>query len=209
MAKGESMICSFCMLDLPRSNYHRNSENPLYKRLMGRFPLERAFSFLLFRKKGKVQQLLHALKYHNKPELGQILGRVYGHDLVKDGIQNPVDLIIPVPLHPSRKKKRGYNQSEEFAKGLSEALKIELNTSVVYRAIQTETQTRKTKLKRWQNVREVFAVSNNALVEGKHVLLVDDVITTGATIEACAQKLIQSKCKAISVASIAYAQESL
>jgi ComF family protein len=205
LVKGEETVCSRCMLELPRTNYHLDPENALYRRLNGRIPLYAAFAFFLFRKGGKVQHLLHALKYQNHPEIGITLGEVYGQELLQTHDQK-FNVIVPVPLHASRRKKRGYNQSEEFAKGLSKSLQIPASDSLV-RATVTETQTRKTKLKRWQNVSEVFQVKQHEHIKNQHVLLVDDVITTGATIEACAQTLLDEGCSSISIASIAYAED--
>lgn len=206
LAKGEEIVCSRCMLDLPRTHYHTYRENALFNRLNGRIPLQFATSFFLFRKGGKVQRLLHALKYKNHPEIGETLGKVYGQELRDANFHEQIDLIVPVPLHNVRKRKRGYNQSEEFAKGLSYSLEIP-TASVLERFTQTETQTKKSKLKRWQNVSEVFRLRSVDAIAGKKIMLVDDVITTGATIEACAQTLLEVSCTSISVASIAYAQE--
>lgn len=195
------------MLELPRTNYHFEQENALFKRLNGRIQLSFAFAFFLFRKGGKVQHLLHSLKYNNHPEIGETLGEVYGEELCQANFSEKFNVIVPVPLHASRKRKRGYNQSEEFAKGLSKSLKIPFTGDVLERTTKTETQTRKSKLKRWQNVNEVFKLKHHDQISNKHVLLVDDVITTGATIEACAQVLIENGCASISIASIAYAEE--
>lgn len=207
LAKGEEILCTKCRLDLPRTNYHCNQKNPLYNRLYGRLPVQFAAAYLLFRKGGKVQQLLHALKYMNHPEIGITLGRVYGRELFEYGYHEKIDGIVPVPLHESRQRKRGYNQSEEFAKGLAEILSKPVLGKAVQRVTRTDTQTRKTKLKRWYNVKEVFEVKDAEAISGRKILLVDDVITTGATIEACGQALLQAQCESISVASIAYAQE--
>jgi ComF family protein len=206
LVKGEETICSRCMLELPRTHYHLDTENALYRRLQGRIPLKFAFAFFLFRKGGKVQHLLHALKYSNHPEIGETLGEVYGQELQQAGFNQKFNLIVPVPLHASRKRKRGYNQSEKFAAGLSKNLNIPFSDALL-RATKTETQTRKTKLKRWQNVSEVFQVKEPELIRNQDILLVDDVITTGATIEACSQVLIEEGCSSISIASIAYAEE--
>lgn len=207
LVKGEETICSRCMIELPRTQYHVEPENALFKRLNGRIPLSFAFAFFLFRKGGKVQHLLHALKYSNHPEIGVTLGEVYGEELHQANYGEKFNVIVPVPLHASRKRKRGYNQSEEFAKGLSKSLKIPFSGDALERITKTETQTRKTKLKRWQNVNAVFRLKEHDQIANQHVLLVDDVITTGATIEACAQVLLDSGCSSISIASIAYAEE--
>jgi ComF family protein len=153
-----------------------------------------------------VQHLLHQLKYHNHPEVGIRLGHAFGFDLVKAGHQNSFDLIIPVPLHPSRKRKRGYNQSAKFAEGLSDILKIPYDDDVSLRTVSTSTQTKKNKLQRWENVESVFSIHHIDQIKEKRILLVDDVITTGATIEACGNHLLKNGCKELSVACIAEAQ---
>jgi len=207
LAKGEETICSRCMLDLPRTHYHLEQDNALYRRLEGRIPLQFALAFFLFRKGGKIQRLLHSLKYNNHPEIGITLGEVYGEELHEANFSQKFDIILPVPLHISRKRKRGYNQSEEFAKGLSHSMKLPTSGEALERIVKTETQTRKTKLKRWENVSEVFQVKRPDFISKRRILLVDDVITTGATIEACANALLNEGCSALSVASIAYAEE--
>lgn len=206
LMKGEENICSRCMLEFPRTQFHLEPENALYTRLNGRIRLNSAFAFFFFRKGGRLQQLLHALKYSNHPELGEMIGEVYGQELQQAGFDQKFNVIVPVPLHPTRKRQRGYNQSEEFAKGLSKSLNIPFADALM-RTIKTETQTRKTKLSRWQNVSEVFQVNDLKQIQNRHVLLVDDVITTGATIEACAQTLLESGAFSISIGSIAYTDE--
>lgn len=207
LAKGEETVCTACMLELPRTDYHVNPENALFMRLQGRVPLQFATAFFLFRKRGKVQRLLHQLKYNNHPEIGETLGRVYGQNLRQHHFDEKIDAIIPVPLHASRKSRRGYNQSMEFGKGLSQSLEKPCHDDILVRVTKTETQTRKTKLMRWQNVKEVFHVAKPEEVYQKNVLLVDDVITTGATIEACVNMLLTAGCRSVSVASIAYTDE--
>lgn len=195
------------MLELPRTHYHTDPHNALFTRLEGRVPLQFAVAFFLFRKRGKVQRLLHQLKYNNHPEIGETLGLVYGEELRQHYFDQQIDLIIPVPLHASRKRKRGYNQSGEFGKGLSKSMSRPCYEDILIRTTKTETQTKKTKLKRWQNVKEVFVAAKPDQLYRKNVLLIDDVITTGATIEACAATLLQAGCKSVSVASIAYTDE--
>lgn len=139
------------------------------------------------------------------PALAHKLGRVYGEDLLRANFEKQIDLIIPVPLHKSRRKKRGYNQSEEFAKGLSEALHVPVDTKSVLRVRDTATQTRKNRLFRWENVEHAFLVTNKSLVADKRILLVDDVITTGATLEACGKELLNNGVASLSMAGIAFA----
>ncbi|WP_333818574.1 ComF family protein [Ohtaekwangia sp.] len=205
LAKGENLVCTKCMLEIPQTNYHRDVENPLYTRLSNRFKLGRATALFKFSKTSRIQHLLHALKYKNQPDVGIMLGNVLGQRLSDVSDWNQSDLIIPVPLHPSRKRKRGYNQSAKFAEGLSRKLGIPFSDDVLIKKISTETQTKKNKLNRWQNVDEVFHVKNPLAVKNKRILLVDDVITTGATIEACAQALLRYGCCEVNVASIAEA----
>jgi ComF family protein len=194
------------MLEMPRSDYHIDRENPFYQKFKGRIPLKYVMTLFKFVKGGRVQHVLHALKYKNLPELGNTLGRIYGHDLAQANYKFEFDLIIPVPLHISRKRKRGYNQSEEFGKGLSEMLQIPCSDEFVRRIIKTKTQTRKSRLNRWENVREVFHVIKPDAIKDQRILLVDDVVTTGATLEACGRVLIDAGCKDLSIACIASAQ---
>ncbi|WP_336246174.1 ComF family protein [Cognataquiflexum nitidum] len=161
-----------------------------------------AMSFLRFSKKGASQSLLHQLKYKNKPEIGIELGRLYGNILRQSGFSQNWDHIVPVPLHPLKKKKRGYNQSEQFAKGLSEALNIPVALSLI-RVQFTETQTRKSRMERIENVAEVFDVDSLDEIKGKRLLLVDDVMTTGATLITCANVLLEKGSKAVDLAVIA------
>lgn len=206
LVKGERIICTRCMLDLPKSNYHLERDNPFYLKFSGRIPVKFVMTLFKFVKRGKVQHLLHALKYKNQPEIGVQLGRVYGADLVAEKYKDQFDVIVPVPLHPSKRKKRGYNQSEEFGKGLSEVLEIPCTEKFLKRIKATSTQTRKSKLSRWENVSEVFEVQQEEELKGKRVLLVDDVVTTGATLEACGQKLLKAGCGDVSIACIAATQ---
>ncbi len=206
LVRGEEMICSHCLLEMPRSRYHLERENPFYVRFRGRIPVRYVMTMFRFVKGSRVQHLLHALKYKNQPELGVALGRMYGQDLLEAEYVSEFDLIVPVPLHSSRKRNRGYNQSEEFGKGLAEILATECSDKLMRRRIGTETQTRKSKLNRWENVRQVFDVSRPERVEGKRILLVDDVVTTGATLEACGRSLLGAGTRELSIACIASAQ---
>jgi ComF family protein len=205
LVKGEEVLCTGCLSQLPKTAYHRLSDNPVSNRLAGRLPLQFASAFLKFRKGGLVQSLLHELKYNNRPEIGIRMGHLYGRELIDSGMQHSFDLIVPVPLHASRMRKRGYNQSAKFAEGLSEALETAWEESISLRVSATNTQTRKGRSDRWSNVRDAFSVAAIEKVAGKRVLLVDDVITTGATLEACGQHLIDSGCGSLSVACIAEA----
>jgi ComF family protein len=205
LVKGEEIICTFCISELPKTNYHLLPTNPIEVRLARRLPFHHAWAFLKFRKEGIVQQLLHQLKYNNHPEVGVSLGRIFGYELREAGFAGEFDMIVPVPLHESRKRKRGYNQSAKFAEGLSHSLGVPWNETIAIRKVKTLTQTRKSKIERWENVKDVFSASST-LIRAKRILLVDDIITTGATVEACGKNLVENGCRALSVACIAESQ---
>jgi len=205
LVKGEDIICTMCMLEMPQTDYHTNLENPLQNRLSYRIQIKYAMTLFKFSKSGRVQHLLHELKYKNHPEIGVLLGRVYAAKMIETNLSNAFDMIIPVPLHPSRKRKRGYNQSAKFAEGLSEKLNIPFSDDFMVRSMRTETQTRKSKLSRWENMDGVFGVKAPQIIQGKKILLVDDVVTTGSTLEACAHALLKAGCCELSIACIAEA----
>ena len=205
LIKGEQLVCTKCIMEMPQTHFHLERNNPLRSRLSHRFPVDQGLAFLKFSKSGKVQHLLHSLKYKNQPEIGQALGRVYGNRIKSSVMESPFDVIVPVPLHKSKLRRRGYNQSTKFAEGLSESLNIPVVEDFLVRRTETQTQTRKSKLKRWENVSDVFEVQNPTQLTGKHILITDDVITTGATIEACGVALLNRLDCKISVACIAVA----
>ncbi len=203
LVKGEETICTTCMLEMAKTDDHLYQENALYKRLSLQMPLARAMALFKFSKNGRVQQVLHQLKYKNHPEIGVMLGNVYGERLIAGGLGQAFDLILPVPLHPARRRRRGYNQSAKFAEGLSEKLGVPFSDSTLARGKKTETQTRKSKLDRLENMRGVFQLNHRENLAGKRILLVDDVVTTGATLEACGQLLFKEGCSELSIACIA------
>lgn len=206
LAKGENILCTHCLHKLPRTGAHRKADKYLTAKFYGKLDINEVFSFLYFRKHSSVQQLLHRLKYKNKPEIGIFLGKLYGSELneVSHRLAD-YDFIVPVPLHSSRQRRRGYNQSEKFSKGLGEALDIPVNISSVKRLYKSQTQTRKTRQQRWENVKDIFSISHPEEIMGKKILLTDDIVTTGATIEACAQQLFKAGASKISVITIAVA----
>ncbi len=206
LVKGEEILCSRCLLELPKTDYLSVNENPVKEKFLGRLPVKYAWAFMKFRKTGIVQHLLHQLKYNNKPEVGIKLGKFFGMALNDFGLMTEFDLIIPMPLHQSRENKRGYNQSTKFAEGLTASLNIPWSDKVVVRQKNTATQTRKNKTERWENVQRAFTVKNPSVIHGKRILLVDDIITTGASIEACGRELLNHGCKELSVSCIAEAQ---
>lgn len=185
------------------ANFHlRPFDNELTSKIRGLMPVHRAMAFLRFTKKGKSQKLLHQLKYRHMPEIGVEMGRLFGQSLDKEGFRSEWDVIVPVPLHPLKQKRRGFNQSEEFAKGLAKSLDISMN-SLLDRRKFTETQTKKSRLQRLENVEEVFELKKGEAIQGLRILLVDDVITTGATLCACANVLLDCGAKHVDLATIA------
>lgn len=202
----EELLCARCLFHLPRTNFHRNKENPVREIFGGILPLYSATSFLFFNKGGMTQKLVHRLKYKGKKEIGVYLGELLGRQLSESEFFRDADVLLPVPLHPAKQKKRGYNQSEIIASGMETVMKADLNAGVLFRKVHTSTQTRKSRYERWENVKDIFGVRNPAQLESKHVILVDDVITTGATLEACAENLIDIPGIRLSVASLAYSQ---
>lgn len=203
--KNEHTICTYCIYHLPKTNFHLDNENPIAKIFWGRINIHSAGAFYGFNKGGRVQHLIHQLKYKGRKEVGFTVGKLYGYELKNSDYFNTVDTIIPVPLHLKKIKKRGYNQSESFAEGLAASMEVDSNFTLLYRALESETQTKKSRFNRWQNVETVFQLKDYESFKGKHILLVDDVVTTGATLEACAQTLQQIPGIKISIATIAYA----
>jgi len=202
----EEAICLACQYKMPKTNFHQDRENPFTERFWGRVRVNCGSSFYYFGKGGKVQQLIHNLKYNHKPEIGIRLGHLYGKTLGKSLFFRQADVIVPVPLHPIKKRTRGYNQSAKFAEGLSESMQIPWSEALI-RTEMTETQTKKDRLARFENVKDAFEIADSKFVADKHILLVDDVITTGATIEACALKILEIPGTKVSVVTIAFARE--
>jgi ComF family protein len=183
--KHEEVVCRSCEYHLPKTNFHFDRNNPVTRLFQGRVAIETGAAFLYFNKGGKVQRLVHQLKYKSRKDIGVYLGELYGLSIKYAPLFNSADVIVPVPLHKKRYMQRGYNQSEQFAIGLSGAMGIPVNRHLLVRTKATETQTRKSRFSRYQNVKEIFTVNQPGDWTGKTILLVDDVITTGATLESC------------------------
>jgi ComF family protein len=202
----EEILCTNCLASLPTTDHVLFPENnPVYERLLGRIKVKQAMAYLYFSKEGMVQNMLHKLKYHNRKDVGFRIGAVLAEAMKKSNQLYEYDLIIPVPLHETRLRRRGYNQSTCFAEGIAEGLGIPINEHVIERLTATNTQTHKSRIKRWENVNTVFSLKDTEAIQGKHILIVDDVMTTGATIEACAQVAVDAA-ESISVAFIATAR---
>ncbi|NRB53029.1 MAG: ComF family protein [Saprospiraceae bacterium] len=202
--RGE-IICFSCQHKLPKTDFHLDPENALIERFWGRLPLHAATSLFYFIKGGRAQQLIHQLKYNHKPAVGMRFGQTYGSILKDSPLFQSVDCIIPVPLHPRKQHQRGYNQSETFARGLSMSMGKPHYPHALERLTFTQTQTRKNRIERMNNVMEAFRLRSGKALEGKHVLLVDDVVTTGATLEACGMQLLSVENLTLSLATIGFA----
>jgi ComF family protein len=204
LVKGERFICTKCKIDLPRTNFHLNDQNPVAQMFWGRVLIENATSFFYFQKGNRLQQIIHKIKYKGEKEAGYELGAAFGYELINTPFDK-VDFILPGPLTNAKQKQRGYNQSEWIAMGISNSLKIPVRTDIISRVTAANSQTRKNRFERWLSVEENFAVLKTSLVKNKHVLLVDDVVTTGATLEACATVLTEVPDCKVSIATLAYA----
>lgn len=207
LVKGEKILCSLCQFHLPRTHYQFDIDNPLARVFWGRVKVEAAASWCFFQKGNNVQQLLHQLKYNRRFDIGIYCGESFGAELRRSPLFNDIDAIVPVPLHPVKKRKRGYNQSELFGLGLSRTMDAILIPDVLVRETNSSTQTKKTRYNRWENVENIFRLERREAIIRKNLLLVDDVITTGATLEACARELLKAEGTKIWIASIAFAYQ--
>ncbi len=202
----EHLICTKCLYDLPFTDYHQHAENRVAKQLWGRVPMHAAMAMLYFRKGAKVQNLIHNLKYNGRTDVGVLLGNMLGERLKASVLYESVDLIVPVPLHRKKYKHRGYNQCSFIAEGIAEKMEIAFSEEILLRNHATESQTKKSRYNRYENMQDVFKVNDQARIVGKHILLVDDVITTGATLEACANELLNNGAAKVSIAALAFAE---
>ena len=206
LTSGEKIICLSCQLELPKTDYHTFPDNPVAKHFWGKIPVEFATALYHFHKSTRIQHLLHQLKYKGRKDVGVQLGKLFGYTLQKvDAVKN-IDMITSVPLHKDKELKRGYNQADAICEGLSEVLHIPFDKHAITRMKFSETQTKKGRLERWENVKEIFSVPDPARAEGKHILIIDDVITTGSTIEACAVEFLKYSGVKISIAAVAHAE---
>jgi ComF family protein len=201
----EDHICTSCHYNLPRTNFHLYPENSLAEEFWGRVYIENAAALYYFEKGGKGQKILHEIKYRKNRKLAFYLGEVYGKELLDNGKFTDADIIVPVPLHHARQKKRGFNQSEWFARGLSSIMAKPLSADNLTRILDTESQTKKSRIDRWDNVRSSFRVLFPGKFENRHIILVDDVVTTGATLDACATLLKGINGTKVSILALAFA----
>ncbi|MFI5137835.1 MAG: ComF family protein [Sphingobacteriales bacterium] len=206
LVANEHLICTGCLFNLPFTNFHLQADNIVAQQFWGKLPLEGAYALLYFTKGGKTQNLMHQFKYKGMRQIGNLLGNIAGEQLTKNEIFKTADLIVPVPLHKKRMIQRGYNQSACFAEGLSEKINAAVEDNNLVREVATETQTHKSRFARFENMKEVFNVKHPEKLANKHILLVDDVITTGSTLEACGAELLKIPGLRLSIATIAYAE---
>lgn len=204
LPSGFRFVCPRCQYDIPRTNFHNERENAVEQIFWGRIPVRYAASMFYYTKGSRYQKLIHVMKYQGKKEIGYELGKIYGQDLMQSPFFD-IDLIVPVPLHPRKKRKRGYNQSEWIGMGLGEVLQKPLIANNLYRAVNTNTQTQKNRFERWKNVENVFRLKSVDSIRNRHILLVDDVITTGATLESCVHVLSKCSNTSVSIVTLGYA----
>lgn len=201
----EQHLCLGCLIELPRTHYERNPDNLLMQHFMEWPEVIRATAYFYYQKEGKYSSLIHHLKYYDHPETGTFLGLLAAKELKPSGFFEGIDLIVPVPLSKKKERKRGYNQCDYIAKGISEATGIATNHQCIERIVNTDTQTHKGRSARWKNTTGIFRTTNATILRGKHILLVDDVATTGATLHACISSLLTVPGVHVSVFTLAKA----
>lgn len=213
LVEGEEYICLKCLCNLPRTRFPDYTDNAVSQLFIGKVPFVSATALFYFEKGGRIQTLIHTLKYHDNRELGYYLGRLATLELTQEGKRFftptggiPIDVLLPVPLHPRKQRKRGYNQAEWIAQGIGSVLKLPVDTTTLRRSNWNETQTDKQLYERWENVQDIFTLTDSSRLEGKHILLVDDVITSGSTIGSCAETLLSIPDIQVSILGIAVTQ---
>ena len=205
LLEGEDTVCTTCRFLLPKTGFELHPDNPMAQMFYGQMPFNAVMAEFFFSKTSKVQHLIHGLKYHHCRENGIFLGQEIGKSLLQAADYQGIDCILPIPLHPKKEKIRGYNQSHVIAEGITEIMSIPIVEDCLVRSVFTDTQTKKSREDRWQNVKDIFEVKNPEKLKGKHVLMVDDVLTTGATLMAAGKALMQVEGIKISVATAACA----
>jgi len=200
----ESALCMRCLVEMPETNFHIHANNPIEKIFWGRLPVTNATAQYYFTKESLMQHLMYQFKYKGNKDLGRQLGRLIGDDIQQTNRFKNVDALIPLPLFPAKEKRRGYNQATILCQGIAEVMDLEILENVIIRPQPTETQTKKGRMERWQNIEGKFQLLQPEKIRNKHVLLVDDVITTGATLEACGQELMKVENIKLSIATLCY-----
>jgi ComF family protein len=206
LLQNEKVICTFCRHDLPLTNFKSYTRNKVSSIFSGRITIEKAYALLFFRKQGITKNLIHDLKYRGNEGVGVFFGNWIGEIVVKNKEFSTVDFIVPVPIHAKKKKIRGYNQVTKFGECLSMHLKVPLNEDVLIRQSATKTQTLKSRFERFNDLESKFLARNTSIFKEKHILIIDDVITTGATLEACAKELLKTPGIKISILTMSYTE---
>ena len=201
---GKAIFCIYCLSSMPHTGFEQHAGNPVEKNFWGRAEIQAASAHLYFTKKSSIQQSLHRFKYKGRKEIGFYFGNRMGLALKNGGRFQACELILPLPLFASREKERGYNQAAILSEGISAIMHIPVSNDTLFRIKGTASQTHKNRIQRWQNMEDKFLVRRKEQLEGRHILLIDDVITTGATLEACAQTLLRIEGVTLSIATLAY-----
>lgn len=200
----ESVLCMRCIDAMPETNFELHPNNPVEKTFWGRLPITGATAQFYFTKESLMQHLMHQFKYKGNKELGMQLGKIMGEQIIKS-TRFEVDALIPLPLFPAKEKRRGYNQATILCEGMAEAMNLPVLDKIISRPQHTETQTKKGRIERWKNMEGKFILSDADAIKNKHLLLVDDVVTTGATLEACGNELLKAENVRLSVATLCIA----
>lgn len=200
----DQQLCLRCIEALPATNFFNQPGNPVEASFYGRVPVRHAAAGYYFTKDSLIQHLIFQLKYRGNKHVGNYLGTLLGYQLKQSICFSDIDVLVPLPLNPKRKIKRGYNQATQICQGIQSVLDVPLIDHAVIRKVYTETQTHMGRINRWQNMEGVFAVKQPELLQNKHILLVDDVVTTGATLEACAIEILRIPHTTLSIATVAY-----
>ena len=195
---GEKYVCLNCLNKIPRTNYYKIRGNKLEEFLAGRFLFESVASFAFFTQHGIIQPLIHELKYKSNPGVGIFLGEISALEMINSSFLENIDYLVPVPLHPEREKKRGYNQSQKISEGIYNKTRISVCSDNLVRLINNPSQTTQSRYERWANTENIFSINNPKQFENKHLLLIDDIITTGSTLESCARVLLE-KCSNVKI----------
>ena len=202
LSEGEQHICTDCLLLIPKTNFHLQPDNRLEQFFAGRFPFQHITAFAYFVKGGSIQHIIHELKYNRNPHIGRFIGELCGENIKNSDFISSIDMLVPVPLHPKRQKERGYNQSLEICKGISHITGIPINSDALLRKVNNPSQTKNARFDRWKNVEDIFHVVTPETFANKHILLVDDIITTGSTLESCAKEILKCADSKISIYSV-------
>jgi ComF family protein len=200
----ESTLCMRCIEAMPETNFELHPDNPVEKKFWGRLPIQQATAQYYFTSESLMQHLMHQFKYKRNKDLGNQLGRMMGESIKRSG-RFVADALIPLPLFPAKEKKRGYNQAMVLCEGMAESLQVPVLKDVVIRSQHTDTQTKKGRIERWQNMEGKFVLAKPEAIKNSNLLLVDDVVTTGATLEACGSELLKAENVKLSIAALCYA----